>query len=187
MRPLQWGEQQQGATMNLTTEVSTARGSRDTERTPAPESYAPRSLPPPLPESARRLSTARAAADAEFAECMIERLAASDYQGVLLAADALLEHQPNHADALDCAQIARSELAKLYLQRLGPMQRVPRVAMSTEALLTLRLDFGAGLLLSHVDGRTCVGDLVEQSGLPRLDTLRSLSELFLRRAIVFDS
>jgi hypothetical protein len=117
---------------------------------------------------------------------MLERLAASDYAGVLLAAEALLVHQPRHADALDAAQISRSELHKTYVGRLGPLHRVPRVAMGPEGLLAQSLDFRAGLLLSRVDGLTPLGEIVEASGLPKLDALRILSELVLKRAIVID-
>jgi|HubBroStandDraft_4_1064222.scaffolds.fasta_scaffold159370_3 hypothetical protein len=160
-----------------------------TDRSPEPRassSRPPKSQPPPLPESARRLSPVRAAADAVFADCMIERLAASDYAGVAMAAEALLEHQPNHEDALDCVQIARSELAKVYLARLGSMGRVPRVAMGSEGLVALSLGFGEGFLLSRVDGRATIRDIVEACGLPKLEAMRILSELFLRRAIGFD-
>ncbi|MGO9835324.1 MAG: hypothetical protein ACLP1X_14015 [Polyangiaceae bacterium] len=153
---------------------------------PTPSSQPVKSQPPPLPESARRLSPARAAADATFADSMIERLAAGDYAGVVMAAEALLEHQPNHADALDSAQIARSELAKVYQSRLGSMERVPRVVMGPEGLLALSLDFGAGLLLSRVNGTVTLAGIVETCGLPKLESLRILSELFLRRAIGFD-
>jgi len=148
-----------------------------------PSSQPPKSLPPPLPQSAMRLSPVRAAADSAFAECMIERMAAGDYEGVLMASSALLEHQPNHGDALDCAQIARSELAKVYTARIGSMQRVPRAVMGPEGLQALSLDFAAGLLLSRVDGAATVGEIIASCRLPRLAALRSISELFLRRAI----
>jgi hypothetical protein len=153
------------------------------DSSPAPTSDPPKSLPPPLPESARRISSVRAIADAVFAEVMIERLAAGDYEGVVMAASALLEHQPNNTDALDCAQIARSELTKVYAARLGSMQRVPRMVMSPEGLVALSLDFGAGFLLSRVDGTHSIATIVETCGLPKLEALRILSELFLRRAI----
>jgi hypothetical protein len=143
----------------------------------------PKSLPPPLPESARKLSPARVAADDAFADGMLERLAAGDYLGVLMAASALLEHQPNHADALDCIQIARSELVNVYVARLGSTKRVPRVAMSAEGLMALSLDFAAGLVLSHVNAVASIDDIVRACGLPKVDALRILSELFLRRGI----
>ncbi|HXN31091.1 MAG TPA: hypothetical protein VN894_04485, partial [Polyangiaceae bacterium] len=50
----------------------------------------PKSQPPPLPESACHIPPARAAAGAASADRMLERLAASDYCGALMAAEALL-------------------------------------------------------------------------------------------------
>jgi hypothetical protein len=151
-----------------------------------PSSRRPMSAPPPLPQSASRVSSARASADARFADHMLERLAAGDSAGALLAAESLLLHQPCHSDALDTAQMARSELRKLYAGRLGSLDGVPCVAMGQEGLLALSLDFRAGLLLSRADGRTPLSEIVESSGLPQLDALRILSELFLQRVIVLD-
>jgi hypothetical protein len=128
----------------------------------------------------------RVAADSAFAERMLECLARSDYAGALLAAEALLETHPGHQDLLDTAQIARSELRKLYAARLGSLDRAPRLAMGPQGLLTLQsLDFHAGLLLSRVDGRATVSEIVEASGLQSHEALRILSELYLRRAISF--
>jgi len=173
--------------MKPRTELYNSHVPTPTDRNAAPSSRPPRSQPPPLPESARRLSAVRIASDATFADSMIERLAASDYTAVVMAAEALLEHQPSHEDALDCAQIARSELAKVYRARLGSMARVPRVVMSPEGLVALSLGFGEGFLLSRIDGKATVSGIIEGCGLPRLEALRVLSELFLRRAIGFDA
>jgi len=167
--------------MSLRMEIYSSRGSGEMEAQSPPKSQ-----PPPLPESAKVLSPVRAAADAAFAERMFERLAASDYVGVLMAAEALLEHQPGSADALDCAQIARSELGKMYEARLGSMDRAPKTIIGPEGLVALSLDFGAGYLLSRVNGTATLADIVRTCGLPKLEALRSLSELFLRRAIGFD-
>ena len=150
-----------------------------------PSSSSPKSLPPPLPDSAGRVSPARAASDAAFAERMLERLAGGDYAGALLAAEALLVHQPGHGDALDCAQMARSEMRKVYVSRLGSLERVPQLAMATPGLLALSLDFRAGLLLARIDGRRSLEELVESSGIPPIEALRILSELHLVRAIAF--
>ncbi|HZU81558.1 MAG TPA: hypothetical protein VE987_01520 [Polyangiaceae bacterium] len=166
--------------------TTTTRG-HDPQSEPGPSSSPQsRSTPPPLPQSASRLAPARAAADAAFAERMLERLAASDYAAALMAAEALLVHQPMHADALDCAQMARSELRKLYVARLGSLDRVAHLKVGPQGLLALPLDFGAGFLLSRVDGRSTLGEIVEHSGLPPLETLRILSELYLQRVISLD-
>ncbi len=143
----------------------------------------PKSLPPPLPESASRIPPERAAADAACADRMLERLAASDYSGALIAAEALLLHHPLHSDALECAEIARSELRRLYVARLGSLDRVPHITVGWQGLSTLSLDFRAGFLLSRVDTRSALREIVEGCGLPRLDSLRILSELYLQQII----
>jgi hypothetical protein len=146
-------------------------------------SASPKSHPPPLPESASHVSAARIAAQAAFADRMFERLAASDYAGALLAAEALLVHLPLCSDAVECAQIARSELRKLYVARLGSLERVPYIAVGLQGLLGLSLDFRAGFLLSRIDKRTSLGQIADGCGLPPLDALRILSELYLLRLI----
>jgi hypothetical protein len=116
---------------------------------------------------------------------MLERLAAGDYEAALLAADSILLHQPRHQDALDCAQIARSELRRTYLSRLGALERVPSVGLGHEGLMALALDFRAGMVVARIDGVRSVADVVASSALPELDALRILSELALTRAVVF--
>lgn len=153
---------------------------------PAPSSREPKSQPPPLPEEASFASTERATADADAADRMIERLAASDYAGALTAAEALLLHQPLCADALECAEMARSELRRLYVARLGSLDRVPFMAMGLHGLMALSLDFRAGFVLSRVDRKTSLGRIAEECGLPPLDALRLLSELYLQRVIAFE-
>lgn len=172
-------------TIDAVLEVSLTDSALDTVPPPV-SSRPPRSSPPPLPDSASQIHPSRAAADDAFAECMIERLAAGDYLGALLAAEALLEYRPRDPDALDCAQIARSELRKLYTARLGSLERVPHVAMGPDAIFSLQaLDFRAGYLLSRVDGAASLYEVVESGSIPSLEALRILSELFLRRVIAF--
>jgi hypothetical protein len=133
------------------------------------------------------MPSSRAAVDNAFAEQMFERLAAGDYSGALMAAEALLEVRPRDQDAQDCAQIAKSELRKLYIARLGSLQSVPQVAMGPDAIFSLQaLDFRAGYLLSRVDGVSSIQEIVESGSIPSLEALRILSELFLRRVIAFD-
>jgi hypothetical protein len=138
-----------------------------------------------LPQSARSIPIGqRVAADEAFAERMLEYLASGDYVGALLAAEALLETHPGHADLLDTAQIARSELRRIYAARLGSLERTPRLAMGHEELLSVQaLDFRSGLVLSRVDGQATLAEVVHTSGIPSHEALRVLSELYLRRAI----
>jgi hypothetical protein len=153
--------------------------------TTSPVHYVSNSSPPPS-QSETRLSTERDATDTAFADVMLARLAESDYAGALVAAEALLEHHPRDSDASDCAQIARSELRKLYVARLGSLARVPHVAMTPEELVALpSLDFRAGFLLARIDGWTSLETIADIGGMSSLEALRILSELYLHRAIAF--
>jgi hypothetical protein len=165
----------------MTTMSSTTEPSVDLEPSSARE---PESQRPPLPDSASLVSATRMAAYAASTDRMFERLAASDYAGALTAAEALILHQPLNGDAIDCAQIARSELRKLYVARLGSLDRVPAVAIGLQGLLALSLDFRTGFLLSRVDGQASLRQIADGCGLPELEALRLLSELYLQRVIV---
>jgi len=66
---------------------------------------------------------------------------------------------------------------KTYLDALGGPGGVPRLAVSPSQLTKLPLHHQAGFLLSIVDGESTVDDLIDISGLTRLDTLRILYEL----------
>lgn len=147
----------------------------------------PRSVPPPLPESAAQLQPARAAADEALADTMLERLAAGDHEGAIMAAEALLEYRPRDRDAIDAAQIAKTELRKVYVARLGSLERIPHIAMGPDAIFAHHaLDVRAGFLLSRVDGVASIYEIVEGAGIPSLEALRILSELYLRRVIAFE-
>lgn len=141
--------------------------------------------PPPLPPSVREAPAARSAEDTAFADLMLERLAASDYAGALTAAEALLRSRPTDADALDCAQMCRAELERVFVSRLGSLDRVPRLAIDARDVETLGLDLRAAAVLACVDGAASLGEIVRSSPEAAFDVLRILSELFLRRVVAF--
>jgi hypothetical protein len=156
------------------------------DSTPAPSSQ-PRSLPPPLPPSASQIPPARAAADDAFTQSMIERLAAGDYVAALIAAESLLEFRPRDSDASDTAVIARGELRRLYIARLGSLERVPRRVMPLEGVLSHAwVDARSALIFARVDGVATVREVVEDAGMHATEGLRLLSELVLRRAVALD-
>jgi HD-GYP domain-containing protein (c-di-GMP phosphodiesterase class II) len=68
-------------------------------------------------------------------------------------------------------------LERAYVETLGSLDRVLRVAMAGANLAALSLDHRAGFVLSFVDGMSSVEDLLDVSGLPRLELLRILCEL----------
>jgi hypothetical protein len=152
----------------------------------APPFERPRSEPPALPASIRELQEERSPADAAFADRMLERLAAGDYRGALMAAEALLRRLPRDADALDCAEMSRTELRKLYEERLGALDRAPSIAMAPAAIAALTLDVFTGFLLSRIDGSTTLHEIAFARGMVPDRALRALSELYLQGVITLE-
>jgi len=116
---------------------------------------------------------------------MLDRLSHGDYPGALLTADAILYRDPSHRDAAQTRAMCRSELRKLYVARLGPLDRVPHVATGAGDLLRLQLDYRAGFVLSRVDGLSTLDEIATLDGGSSFTALRLLSELYLHRVIDF--
>jgi hypothetical protein len=144
------------------------------------------SVPPALPASVREVPEIRSPVDAAAIDRMMDRLAAADYVGALVAAEALLRRLPRDADVLDCAEISRNELQKLYTSRLGALDRVPTIAMTPRELAGLRLDVSTGFLLSRIDGLTTLREVAVTPGIAPHHALRVLSELYLEGVIALE-
>lgn len=70
-----------------------------------------------------------------------------------------------------------------YLDAIGGPNGVPRLAVSPGELRCLPLGAAAGFLVSCIDGVCTVDDLIDISGLSRLDTLRILYDLVQHGAV----
>jgi hypothetical protein len=116
---------------------------------------------------------------------MRERFSLGDYSGALVVAEELLEESPDHVEALRCADSCRQVLEQMYTTRIGPLDRVPFVAVPAEQLRWLNLDHRAGFVLSHIDGACSLEQILDVSGMPTLDALRILFELVQQRVIAF--
>lgn len=123
----------------------------------------------------------------DLAAEMVERYALDDFTGALRIAELVLGRQPDHADARRIAGESRRRLEHLHTSRLGGLGRVPHVAMPDTDLRWLGLDHRAGFLLSRVDGENTIDDLVDVSGMPRLEALKTLVELLEVGAIRLSS
>jgi hypothetical protein len=132
---------------------------------------------PPPPASSTR--------DVDPLRDMRERFSLGDYSGALVVAEELLEENPDHAEALRCAENCRQVLEQMYTARIGPLDRVPFVAVPVEQLRWLNLDHRAGFVLSHIDGHCSFEQILDVSGMPTLDALRILFELVQQRVISF--
>jgi hypothetical protein len=116
---------------------------------------------------------------------MRERFSLGDYSGALVMAESLLEEDPNQAEAQKYVESCRAVLEQMYTARIGPLDRVPFVAVPPEQLRWLSIDHRAGFVLSHVDGACSLEQILDVSGMPTLDALRILYELAQQRVIGF--
>ena len=142
---------------------------------PAPEPVMLAPSPSPAPVSVKKPPPTE--------EEMNGRIEVGDYSGALEIAEAILEGSPNHAAARATADNCRTVLRKMYAARIGPLGRVPSVAVARDQLRWLSIDHKAGFVLSLVDGVSSLEMIIDVSGMPELDTLRILSELVQQRII----
>jgi tetratricopeptide (TPR) repeat protein len=106
-----------------------------------------------------------------------ELFALGDFSGSLELIEKILQVDPDHGEARDYLRQNEATLISMYESKLGPLARVPRLAIQPEEVLWLNLDHRAGFLLAQIDGTVDYDSLFALSGLPRLDTARILANL----------
>jgi hypothetical protein len=112
-----------------------------------------------------------------------DRYAVGDFSGALVLAEALLEAAPEHTEALRYAGKCRDVLMQMYAARLGALDQIVSMSIPSEQIRWLSLDHRSGFLLSLIDGTSSVEELLDISGMPRLDALRIMYGLFQERVI----
>src|SRR5262245_55560813 len=114
---------------------------------------------------------------------MRDRYATGDYAGALVIAESVLEANPADSDAERVATSCREVLIGMYVARLGSLKRVATLAIPTDEIRWLSLDHRAGFLLSLVDGISSIEEILDISGMSRLDALRIVCVLLDQRVI----
>lgn len=114
---------------------------------------------------------------------MRDRHAVGDFSGSLNAAETVLATVPEHGEARRYAESCRSTLTEMLTARLGRLDRRPNVAVPPDQIRWLSLDHHAGFLLSLIDGVSTVEEILDMSGMPRLDALRIVCDLVEQRVL----
>ncbi len=138
----------------------------------------PRAHEAPAPHASPR---AHEAPDTKTA--LRDRFDVGDFSGALIVAEAILAADPSDTEAARYAEKCRTTLQAMYLARLGGLARVPMVTVPRDQIRWLSLDHRAGFLLSLVDGRTSLEDILDMSGMPALDAMRIVFELAQQNVI----
>ncbi|MET0386734.1 MAG: hypothetical protein ABW321_12285 [Polyangiales bacterium] len=114
---------------------------------------------------------------------MEELYALDDLTGALRHAELILGRTPDSEQAQRCAANCRSRLIQLYSSKIGRLDRVVVLALGDSQLRWLGLDHRSGFLLSRIDGFSTLEELLDVCGMPRLEALKTLSDLLERGAI----
>jgi hypothetical protein len=139
------------------------------------------SLPPPMSglEAPAPPSTKPPSGPKEMQECY----AVGDFSRALSIAEDILARTPDDAAARRCAQNCRDVLTQMFAARIGPLDQVITVVVSPDEIQWLALDHRAGFLLSLVDGQSTVDEILDISGMTRLDALKIIFDLTERQVV----
>lgn len=114
---------------------------------------------------------------------MKDRYAMGDFSGALVIAEGIIDSQPEDLEAPRYAQSCRDVLTQMYSARLGSLDQIVAVAVPSDQIRWLTLDHRAGFLLSLIDGGSTVDQILDISGMTRLDALRIMYQLLDQRVI----
>jgi hypothetical protein len=118
---------------------------------------------------------------------MKDRYKMGDFTGALVIAESIMESNPEDLEAPRYAQSCRDVLTQMYSARLGSLDQFVRVAVPSDQIRWLTLDHRAGFLLSLIDGGSTVDQILDISGMTRLDALRIMYQLLDQRVISLGS
>ena len=126
----------------------------------------------PDQRSKRRIAQLIALAQTAAREHQLER--------AVLAIDAAFTQDPDSAFAQKLIAQNRETIMNVLTDYLGDLDRRPRLARSMSTVVGEPIDSRAAFLLSRVDGSLTYEELLDVSGMPRLEAGRYLCQLLLR-------
>ena len=117
---------------------------------------------------------------------MKDRYAMGDFTGALVIAESMLETDPEDLEARRYVQSCREVLTQMYAARLGQLDQRVVVSIPPDQIRWLSLDHRAGFLLSLIDGSSSIEEILDISGMTRLDALRILYNLLEQRVVALE-
>jgi tetratricopeptide (TPR) repeat protein len=104
-------------------------------------------------------------------------LRAGDVPEALGLLETLARHDPADLEVQAFLELARAAALRLYRSRVGSGEGVPRLQIPPAEVMKYNLPAAAGFLLSMIDGRISVDELLAVSGMDPFEALRALSNL----------
>lgn len=104
----------------------------------------------------------------------------NDLERSVTAVDLALSEDPNSALAQKLIQRNRDTIMNAFQGFLGDLQRTPALARPLHELSSAPISPRAAFLLSRVDGTLSLDEILDVSGMPRIEAYRYLCQLLLR-------
>ena len=151
----------------------------DRVESPAPDAGAP------LPSGGAfdLVERSRSTGQLDLLDEMEELYALDDLTGALRCAEMILGRDPDDVPARHCADNCRRRLLLLYGSKIGDLAGVPETILSESELRWLGLDRRAAFLLSRIDGSASAEQVLDGSGMPRIEAMKTFVDLLDRGAI----
>lgn len=105
------------------------------------------------------------------------------YPIAVVALDLALEEHPDSVVTQKQVHSNRDLFFEVYSNFLGDTSAVPTLSIGLESIPMSELDHRAAFLLSRIDGILSIEDILDVSGMARLEAYRHLSRLILRGII----
>lgn len=105
---------------------------------------------------------------------------AGELDKAVTALDLALSEDPNSALAQKLITRNKDTIMQLFQAFLGDLDRTPQLAKPLHELAGAPINPRAAFLLSRIDGMLTIDELLDVSGMPRLEAYRHLCQLFLR-------
>ncbi len=105
---------------------------------------------------------------------------AGELDKAVAAIDLALSEDPNSALAQKLIQRNRDTVQAVFQAFLGDLERQPQLARPLRELARAPISPRAAFLLSRVDGMLTLDEILDVSGMPRLEAYRHLCQLYLR-------
>jgi hypothetical protein len=126
----------------------------------------------------RRIST--------LVELANEWIRLGDPRRAVAAVDLALAEDPDSALAQKLVHRNRDAIMTIFQGYLGSLERRPSLARSLDALGASPIGARAAFLLSRVDGHLTYDEILDVSGMPRLEAYRYLCQLLIRGILIVE-
>jgi tetratricopeptide (TPR) repeat protein len=105
---------------------------------------------------------------------------AGELDKAVAAVDLAMSEDPNSALAQKLLHRHRDQTMTVFQNFLGDLSRQPQLARPLHELASAPISPRAAFLLSRIDGMLSIDEILDVSGMPRLEAYRHLCQLFLR-------